>query len=1480
VEWEGKVAVAISLNAAIVRIRTANDRIVGTGFLVTGRHVLTCAHVIAQALGVSDDVTETPPGEVHLDFPLVAPVQGLPARVVYWQPESDVAGLEILDDPPARTAPVRLVTADDLWNHAFRAFGFPRGYDNGVWASGRILGQEATGWLQIEDVKQTGYFVAPGFSGGPVWDEALDGVVGMTVAADTTGGVRTAFIVPTHRLAAVWPELAMWAIPPCPYRGLLAFREQDAPFFFGREAFTDRLVETVQEHTLTVVIGPSGSGKSSAVFAGLIPRLRQGQFVSCGSWAITHLRPGNHPFDQLIEALLSLLEPAMNETMRLLGIRKLSEALRDRDLDLSHIVDRIVRVRPSPGCLLLVIDQFEELYTLCPEPETRQFLDTLLTAINDQANLERPNLRLVLTLRADFLGQALAYRPFADALDQAEKVMMGPMTSDEIEAAIVCPAEQQRIAFESGLVERILDDVGSEPGSLPLLEFALTQLWEYEISDQLTHLAYESIGEVEGALTRYADQVYTALSKVEREQARWIFVQLVRPGEETQDTRRLATRVELKEANWKTVDKLASARLVVTNRGRSDQRTVEIAHEALIRNWSRLRKWIEEERNFRLWQERLRSSLRQWEANARDEDALLLGVPLAEAEYWLEEHSDDLSPNEQTYIVESIALRERKNAAKRQLRRRINFGLMTGLVVTIVLTLLFWSQRNMAWENQATAVAEAAYRATAEYQALTAEAEAEDRHQEAEGARATAEARQQEATAHQLAMQAELVADQAGELHEVGVLLAVESLHRSYTFGGNQALRNLVALLPLPISEIEYGYNGNVSTVAFESDSRRLVLVDNDAGAMSVYTVGLTISREPVQMTYEGEIEEVAFGPDGQRLVTGSSDGAVRLWEVETGLERLLGRHQDEVWAVAISPDGQFVASGSQGGSVWGWEVSTGEKIFQVQQEWPISELAFSPNGQWLVTGSTDGTTRVWDMQTGSEVNRTQGRTNLYEVAVSPDGQMIISGYGNVFGEFEAVIWDVNSGEEITSVRHEGHSVGAASFSPDGQWVSTVGTDYTARVWNIDTGQEIARVVHESLPLEIAFSSDGQEVISVDRHGVRVWNPYRRTSIEMMHQGVVRVTAFSPDGRWVATSSDDGTARVWEVVTGQEIARVEHRGCVVEALSFSPDGRWIISGGRKVSSGDYKNSALVWEAATGQELARMEHQDGVSAVAFGPDGKLVVSGSQDGTVLVWEAATGQEVARMEHQGGVSAVAFSPNGQWVISGSGDGTARVWEATTGYEIARMEHSGAVWTIAVSPDGRWVASAGVGGEIQVWEATTGQPVSWIEPDEWGAVTTVSFSPDGQWVVGGSERGTIRVWEAISGQEVSRMEHEGSVQSVSVSPDGQWLASAGWDNNQEGWSNEVRVWELGTGQLVSRMEYQGGVVAVAFSPNGQWIAAGGGVGSGGCTVRVWLWQSQDLIAEACSRLTRNLTLEEWEQYIGDESYRIICPNLPVPEE
>lgn len=547
---------------------------------------------------------------IHLDFPFLAPDRRLVARLEKHDRDADLALLVLEDTAPAGSQPLRLVIEHNttrLWGHSCRAFGFPQGHDGGTWATARLqdaIGEK--GWLQFSASDASAYFVQAGFSGAPLWDEELNGVVGMIVAADRK--VRAAFCIPTAQLLAFCPELRPQTLPPNPYRGLQAFREQHAAFFFGREAMSDELWKKVSKASLVSVLGASGSGKSSLVFAGLVPKVR-----AQPDWELVSLRPGDDPFKALARTLIPLLEPAMTETDRLREVPKLRDVLRHGEVILTDVLHRILDII-GKTTLLIVLDQFEELFTQNAASERSAFLELLLPVIT----LPGPCWRMLLTLRADFLSQALAHRTFADALNQGEKLFLAAMKHDELRDAICKPADVYNVTFEAGLVERILDDVEKAPGQLPLLEFTLTQMWERQEDYRLTHAIYDAIGGITGALTNYAEEVYARFTITEQEEVRRVFIQMVVPGEEGQDARRRVLRTELSEVRWNIVRQLADSRLLVTDKVHDGQEEyAELVHEVLIQGWPRLREWVDADRNFRRWQERARLLERQWREKTR-----------------------------------------------------------------------------------------------------------------------------------------------------------------------------------------------------------------------------------------------------------------------------------------------------------------------------------------------------------------------------------------------------------------------------------------------------------------------------------------------------------------------------------------------------------------------------------------------------------------------------------------------------------------------------------------------------------------------------------------------------------------------------------------------------------------------------------------------------------------------------------------------
>jgi len=394
----------------------------------------------------------------------------------------------------------------------------------------------------------------------------------------------------------------------CPYRGLFAFRPEDAPVFFGREKFTKALVAAVSQKPLVAVIGNSGIGKSSVVFAGLIPELNK-----LANWETITFRPNKSPLFQLANALLQWLEPEMDKLGRIGKCKKYAEQLKTRELILKDVLDVTLKESYSQQNLLIVVDQFEEIYTLSSEYEKQIFLEQLLDVVEVESQKNSYNVVVVITLRADFYGLALADLRLGEELQKWKPENILEMNRDELKSAIEKPAERVGLSIQDGLTKIILDQVQSNPGELPLLQFTLEQLWKRQSNGQLMIAAYDEIGGVEQALANHAETIYQKLNEDEKKRGQHIFTQLVRFGEGTEDTRRLAYYSEIGEENWDLVNKLASAdgdlqaRLLVTGYDDNQkQRTVEVVHEALIRGWKRLREWMEEDREFRKWQDRLR----------------------------------------------------------------------------------------------------------------------------------------------------------------------------------------------------------------------------------------------------------------------------------------------------------------------------------------------------------------------------------------------------------------------------------------------------------------------------------------------------------------------------------------------------------------------------------------------------------------------------------------------------------------------------------------------------------------------------------------------------------------------------------------------------------------------------------------------------------------------------------------------------------
>jgi WD40 repeat protein/DNA-binding SARP family transcriptional activator len=1158
-------------------------------------------------------------------------------------------------------------------------------------------------------------------------------------------------------------------ISDCPYRGLAAFQEEDAPFFFGRQEFAAHLAKVVIGPVkATVLVGPSGSGKSSLVFAGLLPLLRGEK----ENWLITHFRPGRNPFQSLTAALLPYLESDLSETERLNEAHKLAVALTRNEISLASVITRIIGKYPTTTCLLLLIDQFEELYTLCSESNMQHtFLDLLLETINSDSEIYS---KLLITLRADFLGQALSYQPFVKLL-QTNTFMLGPLTSEELREAIEKPGEKQGAGFDPGLVDRILADVGNEPGKLPLLQFAMLLLWEKQIYGWLTHDAYEAIGRVEGALTCYADQVFSDLEETSQEKMRQIFLQLINPGEGTEDTRRVATRAEIGETNWPLTRLLADKRLIVTDQeASSGNEIVEIAHEALIQKWSRLRRWMETDRAFRTWQEGLRIAQRQWQATQRDEGALLHGTPLAHAEGWLAERRSELSEVEVEYIQASKDLRdykEREREAQRQReltierKTRRQLGALAGIlaiamVIALLLSVYSFQQRQQALQAYSLSVTANARKALDDGDTSTGLA---------------------------LALAANQIDNPPQEAQRT-------LLDAAYSPGPRwrEETSLLFSGMKGPAVALDISPDGHTALSGFENGM--LVVWDVDSKAEILRLKGHT-----------GRVIDAAISPDGFFALSGGDDHQVIFWDLKSGQAvKYFEAHTGLVRAVDFSPDGTMAISGGSAaggmlapGELVLWNLETAQEIHRFTGHVSgIVAAKFTPDGKKILASSGDaeifsdklsgesldlGTAPfdliLWDVASGKSVRRFEGfQDDAFSLAISPDGTRALAGsyYNNL-----ATLWDLENGERLLTLTGHTEGVHTVDFSPDGQRALTGSYDDSLILWDLQSSQ----------PLTV-LKAHGSDVLDL---------------------------VFIPNGRTALSSARDGGLILWDLIDAAQAQQIAGHGDMIYDLAFTPDGRLALSssGSSAPSVPVIDSSIRLWDLEKGEQIKFQSIPANVIfQVTLSADGRTALLATDQPTITIWDVISWREVGHLEgHHTAVTSIEFTPDGQRALSLGVDGTLIQWDVPRRQlmRTINIPFQG-LWSLSISPDGRTALTDSGNSSMILWDLETGEQLrSFVRndpPDEPGS-SGMAFTPDGYKAISCEHDGYLIEWDLESGDEIRRLGMHPSLRTrVVITSDGSLALSSGMDGS-------LMLWDLKSGQLVRRSSGHGIIFDLALSPD-----------------------------------------------------------------
>jgi WD40 repeat protein/DNA-binding CsgD family transcriptional regulator len=1273
--------------------------------------------------------------------------------------------------------------------------------------------------------------------------------------------------------------------PANPYKGLRAFETADSRHFFGRETLIQRLLSRLSTstplgavpssphprtpstapgagppaHRFLAVVGPSGSGKSSLVKAGLIPALWQGAIPGSAGWFVVEMVPGARPLDELEVALIRVAADQA-ENLRHQLERDRNGLLRAAELILPR----------DDSELVLVIDQFEELFTLVADEAARtHFLDLLTAAVTDP----RSRLRLIITLRADYYDRPLHYPEFGGLLRSHMETVL-PLSAEQLERAIVQPAQQVGVAYEAGLVAAIIEDTLYQPGALPLLQYALTELFEARDGRTLTRVAYETIGSAPGALARRAEELYQEQDAAGREAIRQMLLRLVSPAEAgpkpgrsgdgaaSADTRRRALRSELAavaadaDLMDELIDLFAAYRLLTLDHHPASRRpTVEVAHEMLLGEWARLRRWLEESRADLRLQQQLARAATEWRQAGEDASFLLRGARLEQFQAWSQVTELALTDGEREYLQASVARRDQRAAAEaaRQAReatlerraRRVLVALAAVFLLAAMISGWFALDAN---RQRGEAERNLAY---SESQRLAAEA-------------------------------TNIL--QRGGSPELAALLALRGLDTHYTSQADMALQHAASafidavvfeapgrsLWPvmspdnryLRFARINRGEAAAPMTELWDMQTReRLWQTSNyivpglpfdirnaTADYAGVVAVTLDVSTALLLdvetgerlLTFQGNASPFVFAQlsaDGKRFVASVRDGDVHVWNMETGEEMRrfsvggggYAREPGRELMVAISPDSRLVVA-TAAGLTYVWDIESGAELYRFEHERQglLNPPQFTDGGR-LLLAAVEPAISLWDLSTGQEVEH--GLPPSKFGLLSPDGRI----YAHLAGklEEEVILRDVATGRELH--RLTGHSDGArlVAFADGGHQLITWGWDGTARVWDVASGREL---------LVLAGHTDN-----------------------------IQDAALSPDERYLITTSQDETVRIWDL---QAPRHQDYRlGGVSALLQLSPDGRVALTADPETGA------AMLVEA---ESLAVRHHLgftpdpmfDGWTArPSFSGDGQLVLGASGSGTILVYDVASGELIAEHATPDDVyKHPVFIPGSRRIFAGGNRG-AYLLDAESGRQLRLFDEpddyvsvNPYTHQVAVSGDGRYGAMhrGESGAVVYLWDLETGNLEFRSAPDLTDWIVALALSGDGRYFAWGGQRSITYVLDLHSGEEVMRLAHLDTVHQIEFSSDNRFLlTSAGGDG--------VILWDLESGQIVRRFFAGSGQVGMArFAEEDAFILYAtfeDGV------IHRQLVSPEGLIESMCARVQRDLTAVERQRYGLDDSPT--CPQL-----
>jgi WD40 repeat protein/DNA-binding SARP family transcriptional activator len=1183
-----------------------------------------------------------------------------------------------------------------------------------------------------------------------------------------------------------------------PFKGMQYFDEEDAYLFFGREEMAAELINRLgfsgdRKHSgqnLLVIVGASGCGKSSLVRAGLVPAIReilQDEVESSKGknqpWKIFLMTPRAHPLEVLAAGITKDTESVTAATSLMDDMQREPRSL------------RMVAHRLSIP-FVIVIDQFEELFTQCHnENERRAFIENVLMAA------EGGQCKVILTLRADFYAHCAQYDILRSALAE-NQVFIGPMNALEQRRAIEEPAKQAGVVFESGLVDLILHDAGSEPGALPLLSHALLETWKRRQNNTLTLSGYAESGGVHGAIARTAESVFANLTSGQQRIARSIFLRLTELGEGVSDTRRRASlhelvlRAEDRLDVEQVIDLLAEARLLTVS-----QEGLEVAHEALIREWPTLRSWLDEDREGLRLHRRLTEAAQSWEELECDPGELFRRARLAQAVEWATAHPEELNDLERDFLAASRVFVEQEAAERETARQREMEAIQR----------FAESEQQRAEEHARTAYRFRWLAAGLTVLLLTAFVMFGFAIQQ----------RNRVDTQARLATSRELAASSLTNLTvdpERSILLSLQALRTAYTVEAEDSLHQA-----MQTSRLIRTFPGSNKDVK---------------GAIA---------------SIDGKVAAWSINPDGSFLT--------EVWEKETGdlLYKLPGALAANFWPFP-NKLATLVFDKNDKTRFTLWDANTGKEISEVKLDYGLEEAGvgnLNPNWTLMAVPMVDGTTRVYDLATGERLLTigNPGGLKSRSLAFSPDGKSLVTTVDKTTQMF-----DISTGKSILTLPSIEYGTDAIKFSRSSNWLA-IGMGSTVKVVDVQTGNVLFTLFgHSGYTLGIDTDQENSLIASGGSDNKTfIWDASTGKMLIVLagHQAAVESVAFIPWQNQLVTAADDGTVRLWNIsLEGKgEVAAFGSSGRPFTGIAYSPDG------GRVAVSGGYQ-PANTFDAFTGNSLITFNGPipNWLGSIAFSPDGKLLASSNGEESVTIWDSATGEKKHTLtKFQNRIGDLAFSPDGTRLATIGYDGLVKLWNPTSGQELLSVrvfsETVELTQNIGIdfSPDGTRFATAG-DYQAKIWDARTGKELLAL-PQMNGRVYSVAFSPDGDRLAIGIQGGNgTSVWDANTGKKIADLTgHQDSVQAILFSRNGKQVITGSADGM-------VKIWDAASGtELLTLTRQPAQITGIARSPDGTRLAVSIGDGNAG----IFYLNINDLIKASQKRLTRWFTPDECRVYL-----------------